>query len=416
MLQQYREQQRPGSIAENHINYQQHRQPHRSGTSHYYQQPPPPPQQRPFRTSDLYGSSNMPSLIHASTRPNSRTSERQWPTEDNTYCDLDSTDSSLCWSSYLVPVDYGSIKSRKAPVNTANDSSLDLSAIDDLSIDQLHTLEHSLETSLAEISSILPDNGSTQPYSSFRKDETPAKLLPRNSTPNLRGPQTLSIHKSSDNAINNIHRDYQYAPSTSYRRNTISHPVSSGYNQMQHQMQQRAVSVPQPVSSGEYSEYIQRLAFEGDTTNDSSVLDSTFASCQRRNLLSSNAQPIAQVTNRRRPACIGQDSSLVTVQDLSTFTHVNDSTASEVQLEDPGSDSSDFESRVPSGDSNPEMPNMTMDSDATGFMENPMSSRPVTYKQKGGRYKTVTNRLRKVGQQIKNKGRGNLNLKTLAVL
>ena len=168
----------------------------------------------------------------------------------------------------------------------------------------------------------------------------------------------------------------------------------------QQRLQQRPMSVPQPVSSGEYSEYIQRLAFEGDSTNDSSMLNSTFASYRSRNLLSSNAQP---VTTRQCPACIGQDSSLITVQDLSTYTHVNDSTTSAVQLENPGSDTS-----------NPDIPNMTMDSDATCFMDNPMCSRPVTFKQKGSRYKTISNRLRKVGQQIKNKG--TRNFKTLAIL
>ena len=359
------------------------------------------------------GASDLPSLIPASARQNNQPAEIQWPAEDNTYCDLDSTDSSLCWSSYLVPVDYQSMKSGRAPVSTA-DSSLDLSAINELSIDELHTLEHSLETSLAEISSILPEDGPVQPHSSSRNEQADAKFLPRNSTPNLRNvvSHTLSIHKSNINGMPPP-SGYHYASSGCYRRNTISHPVSSGYRQMQQRLQQRPMSVPQPISSGEYSEYIQRLAFEGDSTNDSSMLNSTFASYRSRNLLSSNAQP---VTTRQRPACIGQDSSLVTVQDLSTYTHVNDSTTSAVQLEDPGSDTSESEitSRLPSGDSNPDIPNMTMDSDATCFMDNPMCSRPVTFKQKGSRYKTMSNRLRKVGQQIKNKG--TRNFKTLAVL
>ena len=414
MLQQYRQQQRQTNPGDSHGNQQHnaYRTSHQGGfNSHQYQ--PLPHSSIQHQPSHPYGASNVPPFLPTTMRnQQTRHQEKRWPVEENTYCELDSTDSSLCWSSYLMPIDYQSQQSGKGGVNTRADSSLDLSAINEMSIDELHTLEQSLETSLTEISSILPHEESAQHLSSFRKDEVPAKMQPRNSTPNLHNsfPQTLSLYHST-NAVNAMRppSNYQHASNVNaQRRNTISYPISSSYRQAQ---QQRIVSVQQPVSSGEYSEYIQRLAFEGDSTNDSSVLDSTFTSYRRGNLLSTNV-PTA---HRARPACIGQDSSLTTVQNLSTFTHSNDSS---VQLEDPGSDSSelDLTSRIPSGDSNPDAPDMTMDSDATCFMENPMCIRPVTYRQKQSRYKTVTNRLRKVGQQIKNKGPKTVNLKTLAVL
>ena len=414
MLQQYRQQQRQTNPGDSHDNQQHyaHRTSHQGNFNNHQYQPLPHPS-IPHQPSHPYGTSNVPPLLPATMRnQQSRHQEKRWPVEEHTYCELDSTDSSLCWSSYLMPIDYQSRQSGNGGVNARLDSSLDLSTINEMSIDELHTLEQSLETSLTEISSILPHEESAQHLSSFRKDEVSAKLQPRNSTPNLHNsfPQTLSLYHST-NAVNAMRppSNYQHASNVNtHRRNTISHPISSSYRQAQ---QQRIISVQQPVSSGEYSEYIQRLAFEGDSTNDSSVLDSTFTSYRRGNLLSTNL-PTA---NRARPACIGQDSSLTTVQNLSTFTHSNHSS---VQLEDPGSDSSesDLTSRIPSGDSNPDAPDMTMDSDATCFMENPMCVRPVTYRQKQSRYKTVTNRLRKVGQQIKNKGPKTVNLKTLAVL
>ncbi len=278
--------------------------------------------------------------------------------------------------------------------------------------DQLSQLEQELESSMAELSTIMYQSDSTQLqlYSSFRPcDMSLLGHLPRQSTPRFLQDQPQDPSMQQPQFIFHEHDNPYHQEDISQQHYQYPQPSST--------TSQDSLQVAQPASSGEqYSDYVQELAQES-TLEDSSVLTFTFSSPTNSTLIAGPSPPHTSL----RPPCVGQEESPTAARDPSTYvpggedpTYVNLSPDSpwlntRTLPESPGQSIATLSqpsSPVPS----------SANSDATSFMDRDLAPQPVTFKIKASRYHAVKKCLTNVGRQIKKRGPKSGGLKTFAIL
>ena len=287
-------------------------------------------------------------------------------------------------------------------------------------LSQLEFMEQQLESSLAELSTIMhhSDSSQLQLYTSFKPDDMSLLgALPRQSTPRF-----LQEQLQSDPFFQQHQQFLFNEPDLPYHHHHLQQDMSQQHYQYPRTSStisgsQDSLQVAQPVSSSEFSDYVQELAQES-TLEDSSLLTLTFSSPSHSTLTPGPSPPHTSL----RPPCIGQEESPAAGRDPSSYvpggddpTYVNLSPDNQWPTAVTLPESPAYQSIISISQLSSPAPS-SANSDATSFMDRGLAPQPVTVKIKASRYHAVKKCLTNVGRQIKKKGPKSGGLKTFAIL